>query len=535
MILSENHVFSELNEYLRHRIKKQFNNLETISHTDYLSLSKYVNGTPERFYSKKSFHDYRKFLFSLSQNDRKILFSILRNYSISLNTAFKALDEINFEKSHDNLLPSNEYEFMLFLENRIHPHYLKLTESVFSHLILPISGFFRLKRNVKLEGFDVYNRAEELKGSDFSYLLTVYDNTIRNAIAHCNVEYRNIEVTYRDKKQFKTHGHREIVTILDDYLDYCNGLAAALNVFYLCNLDTFEEHDIKLPEYIFIAELKAETKAPGWEVIGCLEGFNINDVKQLNIFTENKFLNSAKLNYYVLRTVILAEKFDPGYKRYFFHLKSKYGLDGWAGFDGDILKSLRQSRTESLDEYIKAIENNLIFFVPKLKLPQFLSSISNLFSILKISVPLNLKKSFENLYGFNIIPRVAKIHRSGFYSIINGTVYIEIISDTNILDFIRQNKKRILKKVIKIARRRAKFYDISRYLRIGYLRINIVTSDFRKRKLEGPGLIPELLATFEFIRLKRIRSINISDGIPENMGKFKIVWNSKSMYIEVVS
>ncbi len=75
---------------------------------------------------------------------------------------------------------------------------------------------------------------------------------------------------------------------------------------------------------------------------------------------------------------------------------------------------------------------------------------------------------------------------------------------------------------------------ISKYLRLGYLRIGVYSEDFRIRKLKNSGLIPELLCTIEFKRLQRIHTIDIIGGKPETIKKFRIVWNKNAKIIEHV-
>ena len=78
---------------------------------------------------------------------------------------FKSLNEINSLKFHDMAIPSNGYDLMRFCDNSIHPNYLKLVEGVYSNFILPIGFYQRIKRGVGLEGFNIYNRVDELKGT----------------------------------------------------------------------------------------------------------------------------------------------------------------------------------------------------------------------------------------------------------------------------------------------------------------------------------------------------------------------------------
>jgi hypothetical protein len=523
-----------LHKYRRKRICSEFPILNDCDHDCYLSLWRYLSHIPERFYFKNAFEDIYKFLENIKEKEPITLVQILKDHDKLLFLAFKSLDEINSLKFHDMELPSSEYDLMQFFDNYIHSTYLKLTEGVYANLILPISAYLRLKRNAKLEGFDVYNRVDELKGTRYEYLSDPYNNTVRNAIAHGNVIYKQRDIIYEDKRNPITLSSRNVINLFDNMLDICNSLSLGFRLFYFTNLKFFEKHCISIPLPIMIEELRAETNAPGWEIKGCLESETVDNRSQLIIFTRNHFLDRLKLNYHVFRSAILAERFSSGYQRYFFRLDSKYSILGWAGFDGSELNRLRTQKDSSLQDYANALENGLIFFNPKIKLPRFVFRLSTLFSVMKIIIPIKWPEFKETRFPLFIDPRDTRIHRNKFHSVINGSVIIKPSLSIPFDELIRTYCSYIVKKTVKTARKRARMTYISKYLRLGYLRIGVYSEDFRIRKLKNSGLIPELLCTIEFKRLQRIHTIDIIGGKPETIKKFRIVWNKNAKIIEHV-
>jgi len=534
MVLESCSLTEELHKYRRKRICTEFPILNNCDHDCYLSLWKYLSHIPERFYSKNGCEDIRKFLENIKENEPITLVKILKDHDKLLFLAFKSLDEINSLKFHDVELPSNEYDLMQFFDNYIHSTYLKLTEGVYANLILPIGAYLRLKRKAKLEGFDVYNRVDELKGTKYEYLSDPYNNTVRNAIAHGKVIYKQRDIIYEDKRNSVTLSSRNVINFFDNMLDICNGLSLGFRLFYFTNLKFLEKHGISIPLPIMIEELRAETNAPGWEIKGCLGSETVDNRSQLVIFTKNHFLDRSKLNYHVFRSAILAERFAPGYQRYFFRLDSKYSLLGWAGFDGSELNRLRTQNDSKLQDYANALENGLIFFNPKIKLPRFVFRISTLLSVMKIIIPIKWREFKETRLPLFMDPRDIRIHRNKFHSVINGGVVIKPNLSIPIDDLIRIYCSSIVRKTVRTARKRAKMTDISKYLRLGYLRIGVYSEDFRIRKLRGSGLIPELLCTIEFKRLRRIHTIDIIGGKPETIKRFRIVWNKNAKIIEHV-
>jgi hypothetical protein len=515
----------ELHKYRRKEICLEFPAFNKCNHNFYLSLWKYLISIPERFYSKKASEDMFAFLENLKEKDIKILENILKEFDNLLSLAFKALNEINQLEFHDIELSWDEYKLMQFCDSYIHPNYLKLAEGVYSNLIIPFSAHQRIIRSKKLEGFDVFNRVEELKSTKYEYLSKPYNNTVRNAIAHGKVSYRLSEIKYEDKSDKVSLSTREIVGIFDRLLDICNGLSLGLCLFYLVNLDSLEEYRINIPQQITIEELIAEIDAPGWEIEGCLESETILDKRsQLNIYVKNQVFDPQAYQYHAFRSAILAEKLVPGYDRYFIILDPKYFKLGLVAFDGLKLKMLRTKNDRSPQDYVEALEDHLILIEPKIKLPRLFYKIITLLSSFKIIMPLKLEESKETSKLF-IDLRYTEIHRDKYHSVINGRVVIKINSNEPIDNLVRTNCNSIVKKTIKVARKKAKITNISRYLQLGYLLIYVYSEDFRIRELKSAGLIPELLCTIEFKRLQRKRTVDIIGGKPEIIKKFRIVWN----------
>jgi hypothetical protein len=127
-------------------------------------------------------------------------------------------------------------------------------------------------------------------------------------------------------------------------------------------------------------------------------------------------------------------------------------------------------------------------------------------------------------------PRYTEIHRNGHHSVVKGKVVVKTNSNDSIEDLIRTNCGSIVKETVKAARKREKIIDSSKYLPLGYALISVYSEDFRIRKLKNSGLIPELLCTIEFKRLKRIRTVDIAGGEPEIIKIFRIVWNRHPIF-----
>ena len=384
MVLEECPTTKTVNRFWNEKILENFPVLLNASDAKFLSLKEYITDRPQKFYNKQVYKDYLNFVTKFKNENPKNLSEILHASEYELNIAIKSLNDINEEKNHDVFVPDNNIETIQFIENNIHFNYLKLIEAVYHKFILLIAIENRVQRNKPTEGLDIFNCVEEIQKTDFQYITECYNNTIRNGIAHGGITYKESDTVYKGKKgkayEITT---KEIIRKFDDLLDICNGLALALKVFIIINRDFFQSNNLLIPKQFLIQELKAQSNAPRWKVVDCLENVIMDNKKQLNIFTENSLLGLEEVNYYAFRTAVIAEYFASGYDRYFFSLKSKYSLPGWAGFDGAILKRERKKNTDDLTGYTGVLEDNLLFFIPKIKIPKFVRKIINISLIAK--------------------------------------------------------------------------------------------------------------------------------------------------------
>ena len=527
MIFENSPISNELHNHWRKKICSSFPIFKKINHQNYLSIYKYINNTPEKFYSQKSYNDFLNFFLILKTENPKILSNLINKQERRISLALKYLNEINLLKIHDNVLPTNDFELLRFINNDIHYNYLKLIEGVFGVFIFPLAYIETINRNKKPDSLKkITSCVDVLKGTDYKYLTEVFHNTVRNGIAHGDISYTDREIIYTDiKGKNEKLDNREIIKIFDETLDICNGIALSLKVFSLVNLDFFEINKIQIPRQILLEELKVTSNAPGWEVVDLLESHISHIKSQLIIYVKTSFIQYDKALYFTVRTVLLTEKFATGYERYFFYLDCKYGTIGWAGFDGLLLTKLRKRKETQLDKYAKALEDGYIFFNPKIKLPKIYHVISNFFLIVKTNFPVIWEELQKEYFPKIINPRVLTIHKSGNYSVINGTVVI--LNETELSDsnFIRIYCSKIVKKAIRKVKKDQKPFKLCKHLKVGFLRIAVYSKDFRKRKLHNCGLVKELICTVELKRLKSIKSPDICGGVPELINNYKIVWN----------
>lgn len=490
-------------------------------HSHFLSLHRYLSGLPERFYSASVFKAFLAYLEGLSTRDAPFLRRYLRENNWRLNQAFFILTEINAYGWHDKFESLDELEELRFIERNIHPAYLKLLEAPYLAMIHLAAVVSRTDRGKGTDGLDLFNAVEELSSSPLVELGTLYNNTVRNAIAHGGVTFRPREIEYRDKKKKEVRETSEIIALFDGLLDACNGLALAMAVFILTHL----EDGYLAPQQLLLEELRAETDSPWWRVEGCLPA-EFGRGSQLLIYARPRTRDFLKVQFYAYMTAALAELFAPGYDRYFFSLRSPMALPGFAGFSGPRLARLRAQGPRSIEDYGDVRDEGVpLFYVPRMKLPRVLSRLDSLIRAFQINLPIFRANLRERLGRPEIVVRTGEIHRSGVWVVLNGAVVLRHPRGKLKQDLVRRACSQVISKTLSYAQARCARLGSARVLPLGFARVIVVERDYRKRRLASFGLGPDLVCTVQLKRIARIQSPDILDSTIEQIGPFRVAWN----------
>jgi len=487
----------------------------------FLSLFRYINKSPEKYYSENSFKIYFQFLDDEFKKHRDNFKILLSNNNYKINNSIRNLNLICNETWHEEIGNIDNYDEMLSFDLKINHAYLKLLESVLYPLIYLIAYQSRVKRGKSTEKLDIYNCVEELRNTIYESFTITYDNTIRNGIAHGGITYNKDEISFIDKEKRVEITYRDFLRKVDDLIDNCNAIILAINIFYIKDIDS----GIIIPKELMIEELKAETNSPWWNIEGSLDSTIINGESQLMIFARPNTTDINKIRYTTVMTGILAEYYAPGYKRYFISLKSPVCLPDWAAFDGDLIKEKRLKNADTIDQYKGIIIEDLIFFIPKYKLPRLFYKFNTLYFSFKIHFPIALKEFREELGKLDILIKDASIHRNGWRLVLNGFAVIN--NDESDIDLkIKAEVRRIIKLSLKKAKKQNKKLLLN-LLPLGYARISLFEKDYRKRRIVSFGLNKELIGTIQMKKIKRIKVPDIFNSTIDVKGKYRFAWNNK--------
>ena len=442
---------------------------------------------------------------------------------INFNLAILYLEEINNYNWHDNFERDDDYEIIRFIDQNIHPTYLRLIEGVLKPLCSIIAFFSRIDRGKSTDGLNLFSVIQEIDQQTSLYeIVRPYKRIIRNAIAHGGVAYLQNEIRYHDDRgNEEKYSDSEIIRIFDDLLDTCNALALATSIFLLSH----QSFQYKLPQQILIEELKIETKLPWWEIIGCTpSGFD--NLNQLLIYARPKTSDYGKVLMSAFQSAILAERFAPGYDRYFFSIRSKKTLPGWAGFDGKKMNEIRKKKITTIEAYQGVMGNDILFYIPKVKLPRFLTRIETYCYSLRLQWPIFIDELRQHFNCPEICVRNSKIHRNSWGIVLNANVYIKPNSKNKVTrDIIYKYKGKIVRQAFIHARKQLFWLNILRLLPLGYARISVYSKDYRRRHLSSYGLGKHLVCTIQIQKIKRIQTVDIFGSTIEQNKGYRIAWN----------
>ena len=507
----------------RFRIVSAFPALEPNARSRCLVLRRYLDKRPERLFDKASYGVYLDWLQERDANDHSALKKYFDQFGSEIDSALLFLGDMNSRTWHDEpFAMRDDYSFIRDIDAYVHPSYLRVVEAILAPLIRPVAYFRRIRRGKGADGLDVWNVVQELKskGQPEELLTLPYRHVVRNGIAHGGIVFRNREIRYRDKKaNEETYSAESVVRMFDDLLDTCNGLALALKIFFL----TKRDRGYKAPRQLLTEELQEETRTPWWTIDGCVES-EIPGKTQLIVYARPQSIHYGLVQLSVIQSGILAEFFAPGYDRYLLSLQSRQAWPGWAAFDGQKLKQLREVRVDDMLQYRGVVESDFIFYVPWISIPRILGKLVVVLKILQLGIPLAAQQIRENMGVPSIVCRSASIHRNSWGAVLKADIVMEGIDGKPMVYAIFKYRRRIAR----LARRYA--WKLNRltgaaYLPLAFLQVNIYRRDYRCRRFGEIGLGKDLICTLRFQRMRRIKSPDIIGSTVCVIAKWRIAWN----------
>ena len=433
------------------------------------------------------------------------------------------LKELNLETWHDApLAADDDYDMLRMIDRQIHPKYLRLVEGILMPLVRPIAYFSRLGRKRGVDDLaNVLPIVQELKGGTEENLILPYRHIIRNGIAHGGIVFLQRQIRYRDKKGNEdTFDSRYVIRLLDDMADICNGIVAALKVFFLVSQD----QGYVPPRELLIQALQQEAWAPWWNIEGLVEA-EVLGRSQLTVYARLASRDLRKILWSTLQTGVLTGSLVPGYDRYFLSFRTSKSFLGWAAFEGDQLRDLREAVTSDPLLYgSELLGNDFFFFTPRPVFLRFLDRLETLIHSLRNVFPVEMHKRRDRAGNPRIYCRQGSIHRNGWGAVLKVDVVIGSLDKSQAREFIWQNRRRLVRLGGQFIRKQNRWMG-SAMLPLGYARIAVFKRDYRLRRLSGFGLGEDLVCTVVLQRIRRIKAPDLFGSTLETKGNWRIAWN----------
>lgn len=522
MILDQlqNPLTRERDQVDRQRVLHSFPDLGNDAEEHALALRRYLDSRPEKFFDRAAFDTYLRWLTTTAQTRPTQLKSYFTRFGSRVDYAFLFLRELNLEEWHDrNLKTGDDYDLIRIVDKHVHPGYLRLVEGVFTPFLHPLAYFSRVRRRKGVDGLNIWSIIAELRGKNEQHLLSYYQHTIRNGIAHGGMSFLQREIRYRDLRgNEQTFPTNVVIKHFDNLLDVCNGLAAATKIFFL----TSQSQGYTPTHELMIESLQELVWAPWWTIEGCVDA-EISGRSQLTVYAKPDSHDTRKILWSTVQSGIFAESMASGYDRYFFSLRFPKARQGWAAFDGHRLRELRTSGAD-LSEYQGILDGEGSFFVPRIARAVIPAKADTFVMSIRMAIPTVILRVRESLGRSRMFCRNATLYRNSWGAVLWGDIVIDEPDGQEIVRVIRKNRRRLIRVGKKHARKNGRFKGIGR-LPIGFAQVAVFKRDYRKRRLSGFGLGEDLVCTVRLQRIRRIKAPDILGSTIELEGKWRIAWN----------
>jgi hypothetical protein len=516
----KNPLLERVHAHQRESVLAMLPETRAFTHDSFLSLHGCITARPGRFHCRCTYRALLGWLEETAAHDPSEVRRYFAQFSAALDLAFRTLEDVNRLDWHDTTVTDNVADLPRFISRAVNPTYLRLVEGVFTPLFHMVASFLRSDREARTDGLDAYHVAEELKSSEHADICVAYNHTIRNGIAHGCVVFTDSEVQYTDKRRLNTVSlaYTEVLRLLDDMLDVCNGAALAFRVYFLKNAGLGPA-----PQQVLFEELQAQTDAPWWRIDGWVES-RYADGTQLLLFAQPNTQDWDMVALSTLQTVVLAEAFCPGYDRYFVSMRSANTKLGFAWYKGSVLSEARSRNLELQQLGSTPHEDFELAFLPRRRPSRWLRQWDTLRVGIALYFPLGLSESRRKMGLPMVEARKAEVHKTAWRTVLNGSVVLSGRGPIRMHE-VRDSCRDMVSAALRLGRRSCTRCNMARYLPLGYARIHVFARDYRVRRLEGLGLARDLICTVQVIRVRQMRVIDIAGSLIEQHGRYRIAWN----------
>lgn len=518
-----NPVLLEMDAAETARLASTFPEANVGSGTSVAALRPYVARRPQLFFDRECYRLYIEWLLSCDRSHSGALRVALSTREI--DHSLLSLREVNSQRWHDrDIGTAGDYESFRVVDRHVHPAYLRLVESVMIPLARPVAQFGRVQRRKASSSLSVWDVVQEVQRTSRAKLVAAYRRVMRNGIAHGDITFGDREIRYRDLKGNEySSGVDDVVRLVDDLLDACNGMVAALKVFlrFSCG------GSYGVPLQLQLEELQEEGRSPWWSVNGCVESETVSGDRQLVVFCRASSTRYKTVQWSAFRCGVLAEWFAPGYDRYYVAIRSARATPGWAAFRGKELRLAREKAERDPEDhsgYGSVLEEPGVFFRPRVRVPDGVARLGTLWWFVRTAWSACKDRIATELSRPTVICRNVEVHRNGWRAVVRGDVVLTGVEAEDKAALLRRYRRCILRSVRRHARRTVGASCVAR-LPTGYAAVSVYEQDFRRRRMKRFGLGAELIGMLYLWRIRRVKHVDIVGATVETTGAWRFAWN----------
>jgi len=512
--------------FRRERAKACFPELEHCGHELFAFMGVYADRLPWSTFDRGAQRRYLAFLRTLATERPQFLTDLLRDEHGAIEITFRTLETINRTYPHDrDWSKLADVELLRTIHDEVHPMYLQLCEGVLKWLLTIVAVPRRMKRGEPTDNLSPGDLVKEARDAGI-HALDCFDSKMRNAIAHGSVAFGIDRIEYINRYRGKTTSRentpKTTLSMVEELLDACNGMAAALRIFVLLDRDLLFSQTTDLSPALVFPEVETQLTTSDWHVDDYLELRYPDGSRELNLFARTTYLDDHKTRLSVIRTASLAAGLIPHFDRYYVRLKRRGVTAGWGLFDGPKVRELLKQGIDYGPAYLAATQPPGFIVFPalgKFQIPSRLRIFGSVAEVMRTGWAARRQERDIEVREVSIVGKQT-------YSVVTAHVILHERDLGRAVGVTLTKLQAILRMAVREARRLPAASWWVRHVPVGYLQVYVFFEDRRRRELVNGAWGPNNLCRL----LRKTRGLIPVAAPPEVItqteGNIRIDWNA---------
>lgn len=378
-----------------------------------------------------------------------------RELNVGIGELYRFITSGKFEK----LEGESTGERILEISNKYHPSYLRLSEHCYNNILVLFHDLVRNPKKSKQRELKIRFESVRKKGLDF--LLSGYDDRVRNAIAHGEVCFETMSILYGPKAYTTQYSNSDFTKLFFELVRNVQTMFLAISIFIARNEKRIsKESKIVIPYELACRVAFANLEREEFNYLGSAESKIINSDIVLNLFLVSEFNSREALLLDAFR--LSRNLIDIGvrsYRSFYIEITPKGGIPTLIKIDVEKLVSMLNENVEAID-FNEGLDDNPLIWTSDSKIKKKYKTFKSVWkNTLRESFLDSLNEIEKGIYGdiYSKKYRIREVKNCSASGTARVHIYASIDrSEKNIdLELVRNITKAI------IARSRIKFINSS--------------------------------------------------------------------------